>query len=221
MKKLLLLLLIAPVFGFGQEPEYKFENNIMVVVFQADSLNANEIQSKATAAIANIYKSAQNVVQLNDKDSNKIIIKALTEVPFDNPMKPAYPKNNYIPTGYVALVDYNINLDFKDGRYRLVYELTNSTYKDLTMRSYSSQTMFNPTFFAVGDDDEVKQTLEDAAKQGMMGAKRKEKYISGYFNARDNWHSSLMLTAKNIANALNDEINNNTVSENSILNDDF
>ena len=119
------------------------------------------------------------------------------------------------------MVDYNINLDFKDGRYRLVYELTNSTYKDLTMRSYSSQTMFNPTFFAVGDDDEVKQTLEDAAKQGMMGAKRKEKYISGYFNARDNWHSSLMLTAKNIANALNDEINNNTVSENSILNDDF
>ena len=57
MKKLLLLLLIAPVLGFGQEPEYKFENNIMVVVFQADSLNANEIQSKATAAIANIYKS--------------------------------------------------------------------------------------------------------------------------------------------------------------------
>jgi hypothetical protein len=41
MKKLLLLLLIAPVLAFGQEPEYKFENNIMVVVFQADSLNAN------------------------------------------------------------------------------------------------------------------------------------------------------------------------------------
>ena len=30
MKKLLLLLLIVPVLGFGQEPEFKFENNLMV-----------------------------------------------------------------------------------------------------------------------------------------------------------------------------------------------
>ena len=58
----------------------------MVVVFQTDSLSANEAQSKATAAIANMYNSAQNVIQLNDSESNKLIIKALTEVLFDNPL---------------------------------------------------------------------------------------------------------------------------------------
>ena len=223
MKKLLLLLLIVPVLGFGQEPEFKFENNLMVVVFQTDSLSANEAQSKATAAIANMYNSAQNVIQLNDSESNKLIIKALTEVLFDNPLKAAYPKNKYFPSKYIALVDYSINLDFKDGRYRLVFELLSSKYKDLAMRSSSPNgTMFNVSFFPLNDDASARETLEAGAKAGMMGKKRTENYINGYFNARNDWHKDLMSKAKSLAMMINDGISNSpSLKGNSILNDDF
>ena len=52
MKKFILLLLFIPLVGFGQE--FKYQDKIMSVVFEVDSLSASEIHSRALNSIANL-----------------------------------------------------------------------------------------------------------------------------------------------------------------------
>lgn len=62
----------------------------------------------------------------------------------------------------------------------------------------------------------------NGAKAGMMGKKRTENYINGYFDARNDWHKDLMSKAKSLAMMINDGLSNSpSIKSTSILNDDF
>lgn len=77
------------------------------------SLTKLELYSRAREWFAKAYNSSQNVIQMDDKESGKIVGKALTQV---------YHKalgSNY-PSGYI---NYTISIYLKDGRYK--YEITN------------------------------------------------------------------------------------------------
>ncbi|MDZ4806788.1 MAG: DUF4468 domain-containing protein [Bacteroidota bacterium] len=77
------------------------------------SLSKQELYSRAREWFAKVYNSSQNVIQMDDKESGKIVGKALTQV---------YHKalgSNY-PSGYI---NYTISIYLKDGRYK--YEISN------------------------------------------------------------------------------------------------
>jgi hypothetical protein len=77
------------------------------------SLGKLELYSRAREWFAKAYNSSQNVIQMDDKESGKIVGKALTQV---------YHKalgSNY-PSGHI---NYTISIYLKDGRYK--YEITN------------------------------------------------------------------------------------------------
>jgi len=87
--------------------------NYSEVVFLDSSITKQELFSRAREWFAKAYKSSLNVVQMEDKESGKIIGKALMQV---------YHKAlgaNY-PSGYI---NYTISIYLKDGRYK--YEITN------------------------------------------------------------------------------------------------
>lgn len=117
MKKILLLLLIAPVLGFGQETKIK-ENTISIVV-NSEDLTASELHSRLNNAIANIFNSANDVVQLNDVEGKRIVVKGLAKITVATAAKAMYKNNKAMPDSYDYDHDIALNIASKDGRYRL------------------------------------------------------------------------------------------------------
>jgi len=71
----------------------------------------NDLYIKAYEWIAKNYTSAKDVIQMNDKEAGKIIVKAIMEVPGTS--------NMYGLMGY-DYVHYSLSIDVKDNKYRCV-----------------------------------------------------------------------------------------------------
>ena len=222
MKKLVMLLLFVPLVSFGQE--FKYQNNIMSVVFEVDSTSASEIHSRALSAIANMYNSANNVIQLNDKESNKLVIKSKSSIVIDNPVKLMYPKNKYITSGWEIFFSNTINIDSKDNRYRIVYSVSNPEYDAGT---YGRMPFDGERFFIFEPSEKTKideYIDEQLNKSGMgiIGKKKKALYATALEKMPENIVLKLKENAKSISLFVNDAIQQKSALEsNSILNDDF
>jgi len=125
MKKLMLLLLeIFPFItltSFSQAEKTTTANNfplnekgevVYTEIVKSDSTNYKELYVRAHVWFANTFNSAQNVVQLDDKDAGHIIGKGVFE--FDE-------------TVMVVWVNFTIEIQTKDGKYK--YTLSNFLYK--------------------------------------------------------------------------------------------
>ena len=64
MKKLILLflLLIVPLLNYGQ----KYGRTTVSNVYEVENVNASDLFSRINFVIANMYNSANDVIQLND-----------------------------------------------------------------------------------------------------------------------------------------------------------
>ena len=113
----LTLLTVSTAFGQKETPKLPIDSLTSKITYSeviyVDSLaNKQELFSRAKEWFAKAYKSSTNVIQMEDKESGKIIGKALMQV---------YHKafgSNY-PSGYI---NYTISIYIKDGRYK--YEVT-------------------------------------------------------------------------------------------------
>ena len=93
MMKYLLVLLIVSNITFSQQ----VDTNEISIVKNIEGLNANQIFSRLNLIIDNVFNSANDIIQLNDSNSNNIIIKANAEIPVPNQNKIMYPN---------AIIDY-------------------------------------------------------------------------------------------------------------------
>ncbi len=105
------------LFGQKETPKLPISSNGNIiyseVVYVDSIINKQILFSNAREWFAKTYKSSTDVIQMEDKESGKIVGKALMLV---------YHKafgSNY-PSGYI---NYTISLYIKDGRYK--YEITN------------------------------------------------------------------------------------------------
>jgi len=80
-------------------------------VVKVDSISADELYSRAKSWIALTYKSANDVIQLDDQNAGRIIVKGNFEI--------IYYANQ-------AWVNHTLTIDFKEGRYR--YDLTSFVF---------------------------------------------------------------------------------------------
>jgi hypothetical protein len=69
MKKLIILFFLLPFNLFAQE----INGTQMSQVFNVEGVSASELHSRINTAIANIFNSANDVIQLNDSQNNKFI----------------------------------------------------------------------------------------------------------------------------------------------------
>lgn len=74
-------------------------------VVTVDGASADELFSRASAWIATVYTSANDVIQLSDKPAGRLIAKGNLE-------------NSYM--GYPAWVEHTLTIEVKDGRFRYV-----------------------------------------------------------------------------------------------------
>lgn len=73
MKKLIILFLLLPFNLFAQE----INGTQMSQVFNVEGVNASELHRRINSAIANIFNSAKDVIQLNDTQNKKFIVKGV------------------------------------------------------------------------------------------------------------------------------------------------
>ena len=107
------LFLTSSAFGQKETPNLPIDSLTAKIVYSevihVDSLvMKQELFSKAREWFAKAYKSSTNVIQMEDKESGKIVGKALMQV---------YYKNRQ--DGYI---NYTISIQVKNGRYK--YEVT-------------------------------------------------------------------------------------------------
>lgn len=122
MKKLLFLCalsLVSSMSVFGQNETLSLPTDSLTgkilysgIVYVDSLVNKQELFSRTREWFAKIYNSSTDVIQMEDKESGKIIGKAKMQVTH------IYLKRQQ-PGGYI---NYTISLYIKDGRYK--YEIT-------------------------------------------------------------------------------------------------
>ena len=115
MKKLILVLLLVPLLNYGQ----KYGRTTVSNVYEVENVNASDLFSRINLVIANMYNSANDVIQLNDVESKKLVIKALGTVFFPNQNKYIYPRQKFFQDDVDWNVNYTLNIAARDGRYRM------------------------------------------------------------------------------------------------------
>lgn len=223
MKKLLIILFL-PFLVLGQEPEFKFEDNLMAVVFYHKGISSETLYSKCLASISNVFSSSKYVIDLDDRVGKKIIMNANTLVSMDNNVKMLYPrmKEKFVPESLNMKLSYRLNIDFKDDRYRMVFEITDVEYYDYDYNALKP--LKQPSTFVedYSNDNELKETLITKTKGTLVDKQKKQLYVESWFKNRSKWINDLQSKAKSIVLLINDGISENPLLKgNSILNDDF
>ena len=222
MKKLLLLLMFIPIVSFGQE--FKYQDKIMSVVFKVDSLSASEIHSRALNSIANLYNNANNVIQLNDTKANKIVLKGSSTMTISNTTKALMPNNPYSLKYQEINYKHTINIDSKDGRYRIVYSINSPTYKvDYTDYPFAGGNRFTFDDNSKVDKDVWVRTMTHKPNgKPTFNKKKTESFRLALLKSYDEVNKELKREAEATALIINDAVQQKSALEsNSILNDDF
>ena len=100
--------------AYAQSPELPLENGkiIYTEVVEVESKSKDDLYTSAREWFAKSYNSANNVIQMDDKESGKIVGKALMPV-YHKAFGSDYDSGN---------IHYTISIYLKDGRYK--YEVS-------------------------------------------------------------------------------------------------
>lgn len=113
-------------------------------VVTTDGLSKDVLYQNSRVFFADVFKSSNNVIQLDDKEKGILIGKGFSNVY----AKASVRDGIYIILDYTATVQmwFSIKIQFKDGRYKYeiydVYFIGNSEYAD-NNKSYSGEYIFN------------------------------------------------------------------------------
>lgn len=117
MKKLLLLLLIATAslnlsaqddkYGKGSMP-FVDGKVVFTEIVPAEGKTADQLYTQAKLAITDMFKSAKDVIQLDDKENGMLIVKGITAFTYGG----ALSKSD-------AYINFTLNIATKDGRYKI------------------------------------------------------------------------------------------------------
>ena len=144
MKKIFLVIILfftlGNVLGQDELPEIfpRDENGkiIFTEVVQVDStLNQSQLFGNAKLFFANTFKSAKDVIQLEDKENGRIVGKGLSNI-YITVLTPVKMK-----------LHYSILIECKDGRYKYtIYDLYYEDYPDKYNSYRTSKTPIENTF---------------------------------------------------------------------------
>jgi len=151
MKQLLYLLLLIATPGIAQNNPLTgimplLGNDVVYgKVVIADGVSKDELFNRAKRWVALTYKSANDVIQLSDKDAGSLVAKGTILVPF--------PYNGFVKTD--SYLNHTLTIDIKDGKYR--YELNDFIVRVIPPRgaTYAGKLQF--TLLEVADRPMMKK----------------------------------------------------------------
>lgn len=203
MKKLLLLILIPLNLSAQQINGTKISQ-----VFNLEGVSAAELHNKINFAIANIFNSANDVIQLNDSQNKKFIVKAVASIPVKNAYKSMYPKVSTIPSIYNYDHPITLNIASRDGRYKITLNYGIATF--LTNGTIQESTQEPLMEFA----DEYVTSLVEAAKlefeqpaYKIVGKKKKQAMLDAIPKSAYAYRDALIEYGISLLKKINGEVN--------------
>lgn len=175
MKKLLLFLLLTT------SVTAQTDTNEISIVSKVEGADADEIFKRVNLVVANVFKSANDVIQLNDKESKKMVVKANGEILIPNQNKVLYPKTLVPYPDFIAYMHgFIFNIACRDGRYKMTIsfndgEFISSTTGDKSASPYPA--IMNPSEeYIIEQTTKLKQEMK-GADWLMIGKRRKQRLI--------------------------------------------
>ena len=161
--------------------EYTLEEKTITSVFEIEGKAKAEIFSSINKWIALNYNSAQNVVQLNDKESGNIIVKGINEAVYKNVMKELYPKNKYMQEFSTVKFNHTVEINVKDNKFRIIYTLTDIITPE-SIGGYNLESQYNMIFNMIDFTglkqdkiDNYNNYVEELWKKAMIRKKKRAK----------------------------------------------
>ena len=101
-----LLIFLVPFYGFGQE-NFSFSK-----VIKTNNLSTTDVYIAVNDWFASTYGSSKEVIQVSDKETGKIVGKALMDYSYGKAAYGCYEGN----------IDYTIKVNIRDGRFKVDIE---------------------------------------------------------------------------------------------------
>jgi len=128
MRKLILLMLLITTITNAQE--YKLGEKTITGVFEVKGKTKAEIFSLINKWVSVNYKSAKNVLQMNDLESGTIIIKGINETVYKNLLKEMWPRAKYLKKYSKIEFNHLIEINIKDNRFRIIFKIIDIATED-------------------------------------------------------------------------------------------
>jgi len=195
MKKLILILLFASsvqqvycqdIINLDSEIEDSILNldikeKKITATINANGKSKSEIYSSINRWVSVNYNSANNVIQMNDKEAGIMIVKGINTLTYDNPTRKLYPNVKQVPSQFELLLNHLLEIKVRDNKYRLIY-----TINSISRLTTQSDLKGNPNTYdcinlnGTTDESIVKfnNYWKEIFKKSMMGKKKKAKYLS-------------------------------------------
>lgn len=160
-------------------------------VVQSPNNSSNQIYLNINEWFAKTYNSSNNVIQLNDKESGKIIGKGGFTI------SPIHKWGN-IKTPQTFFVNYTLTIQIRDGKYK--YEFSNITVRVTQENApFSIETYYNIN----------KEKLREEVAKSIKNEKQLEKLVESTYNFQN---EIFKLSDENILSIIK-SIKNNTVTK--------
>jgi hypothetical protein len=200
MKNLFLILFLVTTVANAQE--YKIEEKALTGVFEVSGKTKSDIFSSVNKWISINYNSSKNVIQLNDPESGTIIVKGINEVVHKDPSKALYPNNKYYPDFTSTKFNHLLEINVKDGKFRIIYRITDIVAKENTL---NNEKKFDCISFIGTNEAAINEyliMLDQSLKDGWVGIEKRESYKelakSVFYELNDNLIKYMKLTMASI-----------------------
>ncbi|ORL45380.1 hypothetical protein IIF7_11178 [Zunongwangia atlantica 22II14-10F7] len=181
MKKLITIITLILTSITANAQEYTNQTKSITGIFQAEGKNKDEIFENINKWIALNYNSAQDVIQMNDKDGGNIIVKGINSITYKNNIKELYPNNKFIAETITNKFNHTIEVNIKENKYRIIYTLSD-IIPPAEATQYSMEGQFDLIFdmidFTGVKEDKIEvynAYLDNLLKKGLMGKKKRQK----------------------------------------------
>ena len=195
MKKLILILLFVSslqqvycqdILNLDSEIEDSILNldikeKKITATINANGKSKSEIYSSINRWVSVNYNSANNVIQMNDKEAGIMIVKWINTITYDNPTRKLYPNVKQVPSQFELLLNHLLEIKVRDNKYRLIY-----TINSISRLTTQSDLKGNPnTYDCINLNGTTSESIvkfnnywKEFFKKSMMGKKKKAKYLS-------------------------------------------
>ena len=204
MKKIVIVFFLLPLNLFAQE----IKGTQMSQVFTVEGVSASELHSRINIAIANIFNSANDVIQLNDPQNNKFIVKGVASVPVENTYKAMYPKVSTIPSIYDYDHPITLNIASRDGRYKVTLKYSRATYMtNGIIQESPNEPVMDFTEEYVNSAVEATKQLLNSPEFKIVGKKKKQAMLDATTKKMYAYRDGLIDYGTQLLQRINDEVN--------------
>ena len=196
--------------------DFNFDDDTMIVVFESN-LDKKELHSAIFSAIANIYNSANDVVQMNDTGAGKIIIKGMYNIKISNFQNEAmYSKEIIAMTPeYLNIdVEHTISAYIKDNKYKIQLVTGEKFSKHLGQRYPLGTSYLKFDYPSISEIEKLKQLhiqVLSQLKNGREILQRKE--TIAYLDAMESNQRTNATELRDGAKSLALNINSGVINE--------